>query len=93
MPKLRLHWPATAIAPWTLPEAEFIREFTSLEHKDWANLPRGPVVVHRLDEEDRVAWTGHYANSVELSRLVREVQEEREVRGPFPLSDRPAEQS
>jgi hypothetical protein len=77
---LRLHWPATTIPPWILRESEFVREFSELGPQGWANLPRGPVVVHGLDEAGQVAWTEHYANGVELSRLLRQVLERREGR-------------
>ena len=80
MLKLRLRWPASTIAPWTLTEAEFIHEFGELSASGWANLPPGPVVVHGVDEQDRVAWTGHYTRGVELSRLLRQLLEEREIR-------------
>jgi hypothetical protein len=79
MPKLRLHWPASEVPAWILSEAEFINEFEALSPRDWANLPRGPVVAQGLDDRERVAWTGHYTTSLELGRLLRQLIEEREI--------------
>jgi len=39
MLKLRLRWPASKTAPWTLTDAEFIHEFSDLTPSGWSNLP------------------------------------------------------